>query len=69
MLPIDAQYHILARDKAAALVTALRSRHLVPMHYRLPELEPDPDSLADLGPIEPWLQGRAGVVRLGSHRW
>ena len=69
MLPIDAQYHILAREEAAAIVTEVQPRHLVPMHYRLPELEPDPDSPDDLGTIEPWLQSRAGVVRLGSHRW
>lgn len=69
MVPIDADYHILARDEVAALVTAVQPRHLVPMHYRLPELESDPDSPDDLGPIEPWLEGRAGVVRLGGHRW
>lgn len=69
MVPIDAEYHILAGDEVAALVTAVQPRYLVPMHYRLPELEPDPDSPDDLGPIDPWLQGRAGVVRLGAHRW
>ncbi|HJO02777.1 MAG TPA: MBL fold metallo-hydrolase [Acidobacteriota bacterium] len=69
MVPIDAQFHILARDEVAALVTAVQPRHLVPMHYRLPELEPDPDSPDDLGSIEPWLQGRSGVVRLGAHQW
>ncbi len=69
MVPIDAQFHVLARAEVAALVTAVRPRHLVPMHYRLPELEPEADSPDDLGSIEPWLQGRAGVVRLGTHRW
>ena len=37
------------------------------MHYRLPDLESEPDSPSDLGDIAPWLVGRENVRRLGAH--
>jgi hypothetical protein len=36
------------------------------MHYGIPELEPG-DGPDDLGPIDPWLEGRRDVVRVNSH--
>lgn len=69
MVPADAFEHILKNDEIAAIVAALEPRVVVPMHYRLPELESDPDSPDDLGEIEPWLAGGENVQRLGSHRW
>ena len=68
MLPIDAEYHILAEAEIRAIMAAIRPPILVPMHYRIDVLETDPDSPSDLGPIDPWLAGREGVVRLPGHR-
>jgi len=68
MMPVDAEHHILSQTAIAAIVAQLRPRVLVPMHYRLDELEPEADRPAGLGGIEPWLAGRTGVVRVGSNQ-
>jgi len=39
------------------------------MHYRHPDLEPEPDSPDDLGEIDGWLRGQQSVRRLGTHVW
>ena len=64
MSPADATDHILATDDIDTMIRRLEPRWFVPMHYRLPDLEPNADEPADLGPIDPWLEGRQGVVRL-----
>ena len=69
MVPADALEHILKNDEIAAIVAALEPRVVIPMHYRIPQLEAEADSPDDLGEIEPWLEGRGNVVRLGGHRW
>jgi L-ascorbate metabolism protein UlaG (beta-lactamase superfamily) len=68
MVPIDGDYHILAESEIQAILTAVRPRVLIPMHYRIPALEPEPDSPSDLGPIDPWLDDKDGVQRLPTHR-
>ena len=67
MMPIDGVYHILAAEEIEANLAALSPRVLIPMHYRLPDLETDPESPSDLGPIDPWLDGRTNVQRLSGH--
>jgi len=66
MSPADAVDHILATEDIDATIGRLQPRWFIPMHYRLPDLEPDPDRPQDLGPIDPWLAGRRNVVRLDS---
>lgn len=68
MLPIDGDYHILSADEIEGILGAVRPRVLVPMHYRIPALESDPESPTDLGPIDTWLEGRIGVERLPTHQ-
>lgn len=67
LLPIDADYHILSEPQIQEIVEGVRPRVLVPMHYRHPHLEPG-DGPDDLGPIDPWLEGRDGVERVAGHR-
>lgn len=67
MAPIDALEHILHRDELAAIRAALHPPILIPMHYRIPDLERDPKGPKDLGPIEPWIEHEPHVRRLGSH--
>jgi L-ascorbate metabolism protein UlaG (beta-lactamase superfamily) len=69
MLPADGLEHILKNREIAAIVAALEPRAVIPMHYRIPELESEPDSPDDLGDIDSWLAGRENVVRLGGSRW
>ncbi len=67
LLPIDAKHHILQESEIQAIRTALHPRILIPMHYRLPDLEPSNDAPDGLGEITPWLAGQANVVRLESN--
>ena len=69
MVPADALEHILKNDEIAAIVAALQPGVVIPMHYRIPELESEADSPDDLGEIEPWLEGRGNVQRVGGHLW
>jgi L-ascorbate metabolism protein UlaG (beta-lactamase superfamily) len=67
MLPIDAKHHILKEAEIEAIRKALHPPILIPMHYRIPDLEPSADSLQDLGEITPWLAGQENVVQLESN--
>jgi L-ascorbate metabolism protein UlaG (beta-lactamase superfamily) len=66
MIPIDAKHHILKDPEVEAIRKALHPRVLIPMHYRLPDLEASADSPEDLGEITPWLT-RTNVVQLESN--
>lgn len=67
MMPADGLDHILSKETTADIIESLDPRIVIPMHYRLPDLEVDQESPSDLGDIEPWLEGRDGVVRVGGH--
>ena len=67
MMPIDAKHHILKEAEIQAIRKALRPRILIPMHYRIPDLEPSADTPEDLGEISPWLAGQDNVVQLESN--
>jgi len=68
MLPIDGDEHILSNQAVDDAITALGPKIVIPMHYRIPELEASEDSPSDLGEIDPWLAGRANVQRRDSNR-
>jgi L-ascorbate metabolism protein UlaG (beta-lactamase superfamily) len=68
MIPIDSQNHLLKEEEIQGIRAALRPRILIPIHYRHPDLEIDPQSPKDLGSINPWLVGKEHVTRLSSHR-
>jgi L-ascorbate metabolism protein UlaG (beta-lactamase superfamily) len=67
MMPIDARHHILKDPEIEAIRKALRPKIVIPMHYRIPDLEASPDSPQDLGEITPWLAGQTNVVLLESN--
>ncbi len=67
MIPIDADYHIINEAAIQLARSALKPRVLIPMHYRIPDLEASEDSPSDLGEIEPWLEGKGNVTRVGGH--
>ena len=67
MIPIDADYHIINEAAIQLARSALKPRVLIPMHYRIPDLEPSEDSPSDLGEIEPWLVGKDNVTRVAGH--
>jgi L-ascorbate metabolism protein UlaG (beta-lactamase superfamily) len=65
MVPIDSTYHILKQAEIEAILAAVKPRTLVPMHYQIPELS----RMEDLGPIDPWLEGRSNTTRLSGNRY
>ncbi|HXH41841.1 MAG TPA: MBL fold metallo-hydrolase [Thermoanaerobaculia bacterium] len=67
MMPIDAKHHILKDAEIQAIRKALHPRIIIPMHYRLADLEPSNDTPEDLGEISPWLAGQENVVHLESN--
>ncbi len=71
MMPADGLEHILSHDATDAILEALRPRAVIPMHYRLPDLESEPGKPDDLGELGPWLErhGGGGMRILSSHRW
>lgn len=68
-VPVDGVEHLLSFEEVEEIVDRLEPRVVIPMHYRIPNLEPDPNRPEDLGPIDPWLRDRTRVVRNGSHVW
>lgn len=68
MMPIDSEFHILKEHEIQAILEQLSPGILVPMHYRLGDLEPDADSPDDLGGIDGWLTARNNVRRLNTHQ-
>lgn len=68
MMPIDASYHILQEHEIQTILRQLKPSILVPMHYRIPDLEPVEGEPDDLGGIDGWLVGKSNVRRLGRHQ-
>ncbi len=66
MMPGDAVYHILSEETTQAILESTQPSIVIPMHYRLGDLETNADSPSDLGDIDPWLEGRR-VQRVGGH--
>ena len=65
MIAGDALYHIVSPEATDAAIEALQPSIVIPMHYRIPELELDADSPSDLGEVGPWLEGRGPVEMVG----
>lgn len=67
LIPIDANDHILKRSEIETICSALHPRVVIPMHYRIPDLESSKDSPQGLGEIDPWLASQHNVIRLDSN--
>lgn len=68
MMPIDSEYHILKEPEIQAILDQLSPDILIPMHYRIADLEPDQGSPDGLGGINDWLSGKHNVRHLSSHQ-
>lgn len=64
MFPADGDDHILKTEEIVVIRQQLNDPLAVPMHYRLEGLRGLPLSI---GPINPWLAGQEGVVRLDTN--
>lgn len=67
MIPADGLYHILDQEATDAAIEALGARVVIPMHYRIPQLESSHDSPSDLGDLDPWLKTHGPAVRVGTN--
>lgn len=68
MLPIDDSYHILKADETAAVIEQVGPKVVIPMHYKIPALEPTPDKPKNLESIEAYFENRENVTRLEGHK-
>ncbi|MFV1986445.1 MAG: MBL fold metallo-hydrolase [Gemmatimonadota bacterium] len=67
MLPVDDAEHILSHEEVEEWRARLSPRVLIPMHYRLDDIEIDPDSPSDLQSIEDWLTRQIDFGRLDEN--
>ncbi len=67
MIPGDGVDHIISPETTEDIIRSLNPAIVIPMHYRLPDLETEPDSPSSLGEIDSWLEGRQNVVRLDGN--
>ena len=58
LIPMDGDYHIISQEAYAETFMSLAPSIIIPMHYRIPELENKRDSPSDLGEIDPFLEDR-----------
>lgn len=68
MAPIDGNEHILKYAEIENISETLRPAWVIPMHYRLADLEASANSPEDLGEVAPWLEMQERVERVGSSR-
>lgn len=68
MVPIDSEFHILQEHEIQTILNQLAPSLVIPMHYRLADLEPDDDEPGGLGGIDDWLKSRRNVRRLSTHQ-
>jgi L-ascorbate metabolism protein UlaG (beta-lactamase superfamily) len=68
MMPIDSEFHILQEHEIQTILNQLSPSLVIPMHYRLADLEPDDDEPGGLGGIDDWLKSRRNVRRLFTHQ-
>ncbi len=61
MIPMDGDYHIISSEAYAETFKFLEPKVIIPMHYRIPELEIDPKSPSNLGEIGPFLEKRPHI--------
>jgi L-ascorbate metabolism protein UlaG (beta-lactamase superfamily) len=64
LLPIDDTYHILKAEEINEVIEKIQPDIVVPMHYRIPALEPTPGNPKNLGPIDAYLQQKSNVTWL-----
>ncbi|MEP0265212.1 MBL fold metallo-hydrolase [Dokdonia sp.] len=69
LTPIDSKYHILKKEELDVVLETIQPTIIIPMHYRIPDLETDIDKPEDLGGIDPWLEEKTNVTRLPSNRY
>ena len=68
MLPIDDTYHILKADEIAEIIEKIQPKIVIPMHYKIAELEPTPDKPKNLGILKEYFNDKTNLTRLNSNK-
>ena len=68
MMPMVSKYHLLKEHEIQTILQQLSPEILIPMHYRLADVEPDDDQPDGLGGIDDWLNSRNNVRRTATHQ-
>lgn len=68
MLPIDDSYHILKADETAEVIARVQPKIVIPMHYKIPALEPTPGKPKNLEYINEYFEDKTNVTRLEGHQ-
>lgn len=61
-MPMDGVFHIIPKEVYTETLNALKPPIIIPMHYRIPELEPAKDTPKNLGEIGPFLEERPEIT-------
>ena len=64
LISVDDSCHLLNHDQVARLIAQVQPKIVVPMHYRIPDLNPDSITLDQ--PLR-WLDAQPAVKRLEGH--
>ncbi len=64
MLPIDDSYHILKAEEMVEILQTLKPKIVIPMHYRINGLEPNPENPKNLAGIDHYIGGLTNVTKL-----
>ena len=61
-MPMDGDYHIIPKEVYFDALNAINPTLIIPMHYRIPEVELHTDSPKTLGELEPFLEKRPKIL-------
>ena len=69
LVPLDDKEHILTFSEFKKIRKALNPSLIIPMHYRIEELEPNPNTLATLGSVEELIKREKRVIEHDGHKY
>ena len=69
MLPIDDSYHILKAGEIDTIISVVNPKVVIPMHYKIDELEPTPGKPKNLESINLYFKEMENVVRLENSKY
>jgi len=67
MLPIDDSYHILKAEETAEVIRRVDPKIIIPMHYKITDLEPTPGKPKNLESIDEYIASRENVISLNGN--
>ncbi len=69
MVPIDDVFHILKEEDLKEVLSTIKPRIIIPMHYKIAALEKRPGLPKNLGTIENYIKDRNNVINLKGNKY